>query len=593
MIIFVLIFLFIPFLLSGIYWYKGSSRIIKDNVIGYTQRMASLTNSHLNDYFTQLDNITSPILTSPLVKGFLEADPNDNYSQYKWNQQIVAELFPYILRSRSDVVNMAIVSNNGTVISSYLSSSSLDAYQKYSNIQIEGENFNIAGIRMIGNSNIPVLTITRKLIDPYSLQTEGMLIIDLNYQKFAKLIENIKLGQSDLLVIVNESGNIVYHPDDTKWGKPIQEALPDYKVMKGNGWYINSANPKKLIVYNRLESVNWELTDEVPLNELYGSLNRINDLTLTIGILLIILALILMYAFTASMTHSISILRRLMKQAELGDLTHRAPQRHHTVEMTGLYHSFNKMVSELKRLMEVVHLTELKEKSMELKQLESRLMLLQFQINPHFLYNSLEVVNSYAIEAGNKPVSKMVTYIAKLLRFNVGDLSVKISLAKEFEHMLLYLMIQKERYGDLELDIQVDENSLQHVETVRLVLQPIVENAFKHGYEKHLNNSKYLGVSGRFEENAYVLTIKDKSQGMDANVMKALNEKFTQTSFKQMAAENRIIVGKGTGLWNVHSRLRLTFGDPYGLYIRKSDQDGSEIEISFPRRDSDVQCADS
>ena len=187
----------------------------------------------------------------------------------------------------------------------------------------------------------------------------------------------------------------------------------------------------------------------------------------------------------------------------------------------------------------------------------------------------------------------MVTSIAKLLRFNVGDLTKKISLDIEFEHMLLYLKILKERYEDLEFDIQVDENVLRQFETVRLVLQPIVENAFKHGYEKHKTNSKYIGISGRLEEQAYVLTIKDASKGMDVGIMHKLNDLFAQTTVNQIVLEDRTNDGKGTGLWNVHSRMRLMFGEPYGLNIRKSNSEGTEIEISFPRRDIDVQSADS
>src|SRR5690606_36905962 len=112
---------------------------------------------------------------------------------------------------------------------------------------------------------------------------------------------------------------------------------------------------------------------------------------------------------------------------------------HPAVEISSLYRSYNSMVDEIRRLVEVVHRAELKEKELELRQMESRLMLMQSQINPHFLYNSLEVVNSYAIEAGVKEVSRMAVAIAKMFRYNMRDLKSQVPLSEEFEHLRTYL----------------------------------------------------------------------------------------------------------------------------------------------------------
>ncbi|SDO37715.1 Histidine kinase [Paenibacillus sp. yr247] len=587
MILFVFIFFGIPFLLLGFYWYNTSTQIIENYVIRFSQQMIQQMNDHLDSYFKELEKETSPFLTSPLVKNFLNTDPNDIYDQYLWNRRINNELFLNLVSGRTDVTNLSIVAKNGTAVSSNQDASSISAYKKYANQSIKGKNFNIVGIRFL-NSN-PVLTITRNLIDPVTYKSVGMLIIDLNYRDLSKMIGQIKLGQSDQLWVTDSIGNIIYHPDQQSWGKPLADEFPDYPKLSGSGFYIDSSHgEKKLVLYDSFASTGWQLTDRIPLKELNGDLSRLNQLTFFIGILLFILAVIVIFSFSLSLTYPITILRRLMKRAELGDLEVRAPATHNHSEINGLYWSFNKMVSEIKRLLEVVQHAELKEKEMELKQMESKLLLLQSQINPHFMYNSLEVVNSYAIEAGIKPISKMVNAIAKLLRFNLGELKKPVSLAEEFEHLLTYLGIQKERYGNLTLDINVDDEVLRKVETVRLSLQPVVENAFKHGYEKHGLKSKYIGVSGRLEKNAYVLTIKDAGKGMETQTKEMLNTLFKGMTNHQIVSESRFLHGQSIGLWNVHSRLRLTFGEPFGLNICESDANGTVMDIMLPRGDIDV-----
>jgi two-component system sensor histidine kinase YesM len=159
--------------------------------------------------------------------------------------------------------------------------------------------------------------------------------------------------------------------------------------------------------------------------------------------MLFVLAALTVFSFR--LTRSLSLLRRLMKSAENREWTVQAPEDRHD-EIGGLYRSFNHMVNEIRRLIEVVHASKLKEKELQLKQQSAMMQAMQSQINPHFLYNTLEAINSHAIVEGVMPISKMATALADLFRYSVQSSSETVSLKEELDHVKTYMDIQKERF---------------------------------------------------------------------------------------------------------------------------------------------------
>jgi two-component system sensor histidine kinase YesM len=586
--ILVLGFVCIPFLVSGMIWYEKSTQSIENNAIHYSRQIVEQINDNLDSYFVELSTITSPVLTSPLVSQFLNSKNADTYDLYLMKRKIDNELFLNILSVRTDIINLSIVSDDGLIVSSYEDRGSLEAFSEYKGNRTTNrtfKNFNIEGVRKVNSTN--VLTITRDLRDISKNKIRAMLIIDVNYKVIPRLLENVKLGNSDVIWAMDSENRIIYHQDEKLWGKYVNEAVPTYTGLQGeekNGYYIDqSSGKKKLVIYDDLKSTGWVIVDELPLEELIGSLMNLRYLTLGIGLVLVVLVLAAVGTFTLSLTRSLLLLQKLMRKAEDCNLDVRAPV-HNGKEIGSLFGSFNNMVSEIKRLIEVVHLAELKQKEMEIKQMESSLLIMQSQINPHFLYNTLEVVNSYAIEAGVRPISKMVTSIAKMFRYNVGNPQKTVTLLEEIEHMQTYLSIQKERYEGLKVEWDVDEGEAMQVSTVRLILQPLVENAFQHGYEDHDRKPEYLKISGCFtDDRAYVISLIDKGNGMTEETLNRLNRLFTEVTIQQMVREHQL-QEKNLGMWNVHSRLRLTYGEPYGLYIRESGPNGTQMDITLPGR---------
>jgi two-component system sensor histidine kinase YesM len=284
-------------------------------------------------------------------------------------------------------------------------------------------------------------------------------------------------------------------------------------------------------------------------------------------------------------TKSIILLKQLMTRAEMGDLTVMAPQGKQD-EIGSLYRSFNSMVTEIGRLINVVHSAQLRERNMVIKQKEAVLSALQSQINPHFLNNTLEIINSYAIIDGNFKVSNMIVALGDLFRYSMDSPTSIVSLADEMNHLRSYLQIQQERFEHLQLDIQVAKDDAEGCMGVRLMLQPIVENSFKHGYDKHKLRPGTISIVGKEERDGYALYIQDTGKGMEPSTLERINRilQSGEAGYSKEGDDPQPI-----GMMNVHFRIRMIFGEPFGLWIVQSNLEGTTIRILLPRHNKGME----
>jgi two-component system, sensor histidine kinase YesM len=584
----------LPFLILGAIWYESSSRTIESNAVRITQQLIKQTNKHVDFYLTDLERSTFPLLTHPLVQQFIKTNPNEKYEQFKITQKIENELFPNFVFGRDDIFGVSLISENGMEINDYNYERINLKYVRERNKKLlnqvsESDNFSILGIQWI--DSVPVLTVSRKVFNMSNYQTAGLLIIDLNLNQISSICKNNNLGKSGFVWILDSTGQVIYHPNKEKWGQELPKNYfqeSKFNTSKNNFFIQNTSTIKKLINFHQSEVTNWVMVSEVPLSEINSNLISLRNMTILVGIFIIGLALTSIVGFSFSLTNSLYSLQKTMKKVELGNLDISVKTTRKD-EIGSLYSGFNKMVKEIKRLIEVVHLSKLKEKELELKNREATLQALQAQINPHFLYNTLELINSHAIVEDSMTISRMATSLADMFRYSVkNDKHVVVQLNEELEHVRSYLEIQTERFKEIEVYIQINNFPFSHVRTVRLTLQPIIENAFIHGYEKHKIKPEYIGITGEAQDAYYVIRILDKGRGMDSNKRELYNKAFKYEGDNQILEDydssktfNRI------GMWNVHHRIRLQFGKPYGLFIEKSDSNGTIIEIRLPYKESE------
>lgn len=568
----------VPFFLFGYFWYTISAKTAEQNAIAFSEQLLRQTSEHLNSYFHDLERTTYPLLTHPLIQQFLKIPAQDTFEQFMYTKRIKEELVHNIIFGREDIYNFTVLSKEAVDLSSTGGPELRKRNLRLLDTLVPSQNYNVIGVDKVDAS--PVLTILRVFLDTLSYRNTGIMLIDLNLNEIDNICGRNRLGDTGFLWAVDRNGHIVCHPDKTKWGQQAtEEELKLFQSEKGS--FKKGEGGNTLVTYQRSDKSGLVLISEVPLQEMTRGLNALRNATIVIGIVLAALIFTSLGMFAYSLTRSLRNLQRLMKRAEIGDLSVSAPEQPFNSELDSVNRSFNKMVSEIRRLIEDVHRAELMQKDMQIRQRESVLQAMQSQINPHFLYNTLEIINSYAIVQNIVPISRMATALAAFFRYSVNNRKPVVSLREELDHMRTYMLIQQERYRRLDIDIELDDEETEQVSIIRLTLQPLVENVFVHGYERHRLRPSYIGIVGKKNANYYSLKVLDKGHGMDESLMAQYNRAF-QGSINSINDTSDLSPFQRIGMWNVHARLAMHFGETYGLRIERSDDHGTVIEIRLP-----------
>jgi two-component system sensor histidine kinase YesM len=294
----------------------------------------------------------------------------------------------------------------------------------------------------------------------------------------------------------------------------------------------------------------------------------IRSWTYVIGGLTMFMAIIAAYFFTSSIAKPVLNLRSLMKRVEHGDLSvrfSRAPDD----EIGELGLGFNEMIERIQSLIDQVYSEQQSKRDAELR-------ILQEQIKPHFLYNTLDTIQWMAQEHRVDDVVSMVGALTSLFRIGLNKGRELISLSDEIEHVQSYLCIQKMRYEE-KFDYAIEcDSTLRSRRVLRLMLQPLVENAIYHGIKEKRGHGR-LSVDARVESGDLILSVMDDGVGMSDVSLALLNESLE---------DGKPIAG-GYGIHNVHERIRLTYGKPYGLYYKSVYGEGTTAIVRHPLLDSE------
>lgn len=449
------------------------------------------------------------------------------------------------------------------------------------NAAYDHEPFQIIGRNQLATT--PVLTVVRKLYNQSTYVFEGLLIVDIDLQQIAHISKNLSIDGFQYKITATD-GSVIYDPaGDNLSYEPLSEDMLSkiQSLSSAEGVFQSTAGGQEIITIYRYSSLtDWIVIAEIPLNHIISDMIRLRNMTMFIVLIIMVVTIAALGGFSFSITRSLTYLQRLMKRVESGDFTVSFIQsKPRNGEIGKLFTSFHRMVAKLKQLIQEVQSAKHKEHVMLIKQKNSALQAMQSYINPHFLYNTLEIINSHAILENNMKISQMTTALAHMFRYNIGNAKQIVKLSEEIKHLQFYLDIQKARYRYLEVDVQLDASIASKVSTIRLTMQPLIENAFLHGYQKHKMKPTYIGVKGFAEQPYYRIQIIDHGGGMKTDTMRAYNRAFEDTIEHIIDNTDSF---ESIGVINVHERIRLAFGEPFGLRFVKSDPFGTIVEIKLP-----------
>lgn len=414
----------------------------------------------------------------------------------------------------------------------------------------------------------PVLIQARLIKDYYSLEDIGALVIYVKPDILDQVFwDAATLKQGDIL-LVNKQGNIVFDKSGAHIGERTEFPFLDNGESGGKGYYTDKyQSEKSLITYLSSHNKDWYLVAITPSKLIASESLSIRNIAIVLVLVSLISAFLFDRFFVLRLVRSIIGAVNGMKRVQQGIFVPITSTVHSEDETDLLVDGFNRMSTQITELIDQVQTEQARKKEVELQALVA-------QINPHFIYNSLESINSLAVLQGNKDISKMVVSLGKLLRISISENQQLIPLSMEMEHVRHYLDIQKFRFEDkFAYHIEIPE-SLKYFKTQKLIVQPIVENALYHAIEP-MEDSGFISITATEDERDILIDVMDNGPGFDPDTLVHLWSKDWGTLKKYR--EN------GVGLKNVHERLRIRFGGYYGIIICSSPGFGSIIRIRIPK----------
>jgi two-component system sensor histidine kinase YesM len=393
-----------------------------------------------------------------------------------------------------------------------------------------------------------------------SLEDLGTLLLQLNLAPLVEKHFGEGEGQSNLYI--TSGGRLLY-----SWGEDRRLTEADLQFTDKQGYRIAEAGGRRYFVaYTTSEVTGWTYTTVLPYDYIFSKKIQLRNMLFLVFAVLFVSAIYTSYRFAYTITKPIESLASSMRIAESGDfqqLSSAAEKQMRTDEVGYLQRRFTVMIQRIQHL-----IRENYEKQLALKDTEYKA--LQAQINPHFLYNTLSSINWMARENGQADISRMVEALSRLLRISISEKASIITLGEEADILRDYMHIQQIRYTDrLVFRIMIPPD-LERCPVPKLTLQPIVENAIKHGLEMMLETCE-ITVQAVEEEQGIRVVVTDNGPGMDGETVLKLN---------QLEYSHN---GTGIGLTNIHERLQLLFGPDYGIHCASSPGAGTAVTVILPK----------
>ncbi|MBB6734775.1 sensor histidine kinase [Cohnella zeiphila] len=363
---------------------------------------------------------------------------------------------------------------------------------------------------------------------------KNLVYLQVDPNKFFDIVGDTEL-RDYRIAVADETGVPLFAMNGGRGSEAEGKSLK--KEIPGTGWSVS--------IYTSTQSIN-------------ARVNAIIKATVILESICVVLVLLFIWLFSKGFVRRIHRLIRKMKMVEQGDF-HIPAQTDSPDEIGDLERRFIKMLTSIKALIEEVYQSKIDGKNAELRALQA-------QINPHFLYNSLSIINWQAIDSDNREISRITNLLSVFYRTSLNQGNNEIRFKDELENTKSYMEIQLIMH-DYSFDAVYDiEESLMECIVIKLILQPIVENALEHGIDKKRSGRGVIRIAAEREGPNAAFTVEDNGPGMEQEVADKI---LTRQS-------------KGYGLFNVNERIRMQYGIGYGVTISSRPGEGAKVRVTIP-----------
>ncbi|CAM4033389.1 sensor histidine kinase [Paenibacillus alkaliterrae] len=382
-----------------------------------------------------------------------------------------------------------------------------------------------------------------------------------------EILRDVPFSGGQHLMFLSPDNEPFYADDPSVYEEMKAAALTEELTESGQGPItFSSGEHKYLIVYNVGEQQGWKLVKPIPYTQIYEAATTARNISFSLGLLFLLLAVILVTYFSNAITKPLKKLSYQMNRFSAGDFDAETEVKGRD-EIAYLSRHFNQMVRRTNDLINERYKMKLVEKNAILKALEA-------EINPHFLYNALQAISTKALKHERLDIADMVDALALTLRYCISGKDI-VRAREELKHIGNYLSLQKARFGSrLQVTYDWDE-SLMELEMPKLSIQTLVENAIKHAVEK-VSSMITIDICAKLVERHTVISVRDNGPGFTKERLEQVRSSFLSEW------EDRGSEGDSIGLVNLNTRLKLLYGEAAELVIR-TDNTGTEMEMLLPR----------
>ncbi|MEW4414031.1 sensor histidine kinase [Clostridium sp. AN503] len=555
----------VAIMLIGVSLYGRLSSQLTATIQEENQAMISQVNRSVDSYLRTIMKLSDSLYYGVVKNADLSAEP-------------VTNEFTLLYDNNKDYIsNIALLSKEGELLEA------VPAARLKTGFDVTGEewfnntlkrtdnlHFSTPHVQYIFDTNENqyrwVITLSRAVEITQGTSTDqGVLLLDISYGSLQQLLDNINLGNGGYLYMISSGGDLIYHPQMQLIDAGQVEENIDVAASYRDGNYREVyQGEKRDITVKSVGYTGWKIIGVTP--EKGFSLNNLKTklfMVFIIAFFLFILVVINAY-ISSRITTPIQELEKSVNALEAGELDTEVYMGG-SYEIRHLGRSIGDMARRIQVLMEdIVAEHESKRKS--------EFDTLQSQINPHFLYNTLDIIVWMIENEQKNEAVKVVTALARFFRISLSKGKSIIPVRDELEHVRNYLMIQQMRFKN-KFSYKIDsEPDTMNLASLKLMLQPLVENAIYHGME-------FMDGDGEIEVHAYLengdlwFTVRDNGLGMTKEQVDSLLTENAHVSSRR---------GSGIGVKNVNERIRLYFGEHYGLTIESEPDEGTTIRIHLP-----------
>lgn len=569
----VLLFAFVslvPLLALGFFSYYKSSNTIQDITSKYSSDIISEINTNMLLRFKNCNDIGKVLLSNSTVKEILSRNPEQTTAHFSEDDAKMNLLLKTINDSNENIRSVYILAQrNGNIFAFgdvtresglvFLNTEYRKNYREstlYKNtVDSNGKYIWWPTQNVLGKN---VFILTEKLYDERE-GILGVLVIHVGAEIMDGIYSSIKTGMNSKMYLLDDSGRILFHPDKAHIGKQLtqREILERISQKEEGSFIIKENNRAMFVVYNTFSVTGWKSVVITRYDELISGAVNIRDATLLLSSACLAFVLLLSVFVSKSILNPIYKLIRLMKKGSTGDMKVRFNVKYND-EIGQLGNSFNKMMTDIEKLIEMVEKESREKVEAEIKALEAH-------INPHFLYNTLASIYWSAMAKGDHEIGKMAASLSKFFRLGLNKGKEFTTVENEVEHVKEFLSIQKMLYSSL-FDYEIVAfPDLHKYKTIKLILQPLVENSLIHGMKKKKDKG-LIRVEVTQKEDRIFFRVTDNGIGIE--------------DLKERGLES--IIECGYGLKNIRDRVRLYFDNDFTLSCASTPGESTVFEISIP-----------